>query len=299
MNTAAVPSTVSASASAGSAAARTVALVTGATDGIGYAVARRLLTEGMTVIVHGPGIEQVQAAYDRLVAAGLPAERIELEVADFRRLGAVSELASRVEARHPALDVLVNNAAVVGSDTRVLTEDGYELMHQVNYLAPYLLTRHLWVPLCMSRHGRVVNVSSALHRTGNFNWGDMDRSRHYSRTAAYAQSKLQLTMFTRALAASSGDQVSAASVHPGVIASGLLPLYARAGAPIAEGAEAVARLCLQATEVEDGAYYEGLVPGPVASLVDDERAVARLWKATAKAVGFDRNLDWMPTPAAA
>jgi NAD(P)-dependent dehydrogenase (short-subunit alcohol dehydrogenase family) len=291
--------TVSVSASAVSSTAHAVALVTGATNGIGHAVARRLLAEGLTVIVHGPSVEHVDAAYDRLLAAGLPAERIELEVADFRSLEAVSQLASRIESRHPGLDVLVNNAAVAGSDTRVLTEDGFELMHQVNYLAPYLLTRRLWVPLCMTRQARVVNVSSSLHRTGNFNWGDMDRARHYSRTAAYAQSKLQLTMFTRALAASSGDQIAAVSVHPGTVASGLLPLYARNGAPIAEGAEAVARLCLRATEVRSGAYYEGLVQGPVASLVNDERAVARLWKATAKAVGFDRNLDWMPTPIAA
>ena len=217
-----------------------VALVTGSTNGIGHAVARRLLEAGMTVIVHGPTPELVEGARDRLLLAGLPAGRIELEVADFRDLNAVAELAMRIEARHPCLDVLVNNAAVAGNDTRAVTRDGHELTHQVNHLAPYLLTRQLWVPLCMTRQGRVINVSSSLHRTGNFNWGDMDRTRHYSRTAAYAQSKLQLTMFTRAAAAASGEQMLAASVDPGVIASGLLPLYARAGAPVSEGADAIA-----------------------------------------------------------
>jgi hypothetical protein len=64
---------------------------------------------------------------------------------------------------------------------------------------------------------------------------------------------------------------------------------------MAEGAEAVSRLCLPETDLVTGAYYEGQVQGPVASIVDDERAVARLWKATAKTVGFDR----LPTPAAA
>ncbi|MBR7827878.1 SDR family NAD(P)-dependent oxidoreductase [Actinospica sp. MGRD01-02] len=272
-----------------------VALVTGATNGIGHGIARRLLAAGMTVIVHGPTPELVEGARDRLLLAKLPAERIEFEVADFRDLHAVADLAARIEARHPCLDVLVNNAAVSGSDTRAVTRDGHELVHQVNYLAPYLLTRLLWVPLCMTRQGRVVNVSSSLHRTGNFNWGDMDRAKHYSRTAAYAQSKLQLTMFTRAAAAAGGDQLLAASVHPGVIASGLLPLYARTGAPAAEGAETVSRLCLPETELTDGAYYDGEVQGPFAGLVADERAVARLWKATAKTVGFDR----LPTPAAA
>lgn len=272
-----------------------VALVTGATNGIGHAVSRRLLGEGMTVIVHGPDFVLVEAARDRLIAAGAPAERIEVEAADFRSLRAVSGLAARIEARHPCLDVLVNNAAVAGNEIRELSQDGHELVHQVNYLAPYLLTRLLWVPLAMTRQGRVVNVSSALHRAGNFNWGDMDRARHYSGAAAYAQSKLQLTMFTRALAAAGGDRIRAVSVHPGIIASGLLPLYGRLGAPVAEGAEAVARLCLPDAPSENGAYYEGLVEGPVALIVDDQRAVARLWKATSKAVGFDR----MPSIAAA
>ena len=87
----------------------------------------------------------------------------------------------------------------------------------------------------------------------------------------------------------------AVSVHPGVIASGLLPLYSRIGAPIAEGAETVARLCLPTTSVRDGAYYDGAAEAPVAALANDERAVARLWKATAKVVGFDR----LPLPVAA
>lgn len=272
-----------------------VALVTGATNGIGHALARRLLAEGMTVILHGPTSEQAEGARDRIALAGLPTDRVELEVADFRDLGAVAELAARVEARHPRLDVLVNNAATGGSETRVLTKDGHELIYQVNYLAPYLLTRQLQVPLCMTGHGRVVNLSSSLHRTGNFNWGDMDRSRNYSRTGAYAQSKLQLTMFTRAAAAAAVDRLQVVAVHPGVIASGLLPLYARAGAPAAEGAAAVARLCLPATAVKNGAYYDIETEAPTGSLVNDERAVARLWKTTAKAVGMDR----MPASAAA
>lgn len=87
----------------------------------------------------------------------------------------------------------------------------------------------------------------------------------------------------------------AASVHPGIIASGLLPLYARGGAPVGEGAEAVARLCMPQTALTDGAYYDGQIRSSVTGLVGDERAVGRLWKATAKIVGFDR----MPTTSAA
>jgi len=290
-----MPTSTPQSTPASTAGAHGVALVTGSTDGIGHDVARRLLAAGMTVVVHGPTAEHTEAARDRLLTAGLPAGNIEVEVADFRDLNAVRALAERVQGRHSRLDVLVNNAAIAGGDTRTLTQDGHEAVHQVNYLAPYLLTRLLWETLRAGEHSRVVNVSSSLHRTGNFNWGDMDRAKHYSRTAAYAQSKLQLTMFTRAAAAVAGDEILAVSVHPGVIASGLLPIYARYGAPVAEGAETVAHMCLPETSCANGAYYDGLVQGPVAALVDDERAVTRLWKATAKAVGFDR----LPALAAA
>ena len=95
-------------------------------------------------------------------------------------------------------------------------------------------------------------------------------------------------MFTRAAAAIGGQRVLAVSVHPGIIKSGLLPLYSRVGAPVDEGARAVARLCVPATALTDGAYYDGHSQAPVATLVDDHIAVARLWKATAKVAGLDR-----------
>jgi NAD(P)-dependent dehydrogenase (short-subunit alcohol dehydrogenase family) len=284
----AAPSTLSAVASTASSGSPQVALVTGSTNGIGHAVARLLLAEGMTVIVHGPTEEAVKAARERLVLAGFDPARIETEAADFTRLSEVNALADRVVARHPRLDVLVNDAATAGTDTRSVTEDGHELTHQVNYLAPYLLTRRLWGALNAPAQSRVVNLSSSLHRTANLNWGDLDRAKNYSRTGAYAQSKLALTMFTRAAALAGGNRVLAVSVHPGIVNSGLLPLYSRVGAPVDEAALAVARLAAPSTALTDGAYYDGQCVAPVAALVSDDKAVARLWKATAKAVGLDR-----------
>jgi NAD(P)-dependent dehydrogenase (short-subunit alcohol dehydrogenase family) len=269
-------------------AAPRVALITGSTNGIGHAVARRLLAEHTTVVLHGPTTESVEAARERLILAGFDAARIETEAADFARLTEVTALAARVARRHRSLDVLVNNAAVVGTDSRAVTEDGHELTHQVNYLAPYLLTRLLWDALSAPAQSRVVNVSSSLHRAGNLNWGDLDRARNYSRTGAYAQSKLALTMFTRAAAAIGGRQILTVSIHPGIVNSGLLPLYSRVGIPTAEGAHAVARLCSPATTLNDGAYYDGEAEAPVAALVEDHKAVARLWKATEKTVGLER-----------
>ncbi|HEV3173468.1 MAG TPA: SDR family NAD(P)-dependent oxidoreductase [Actinocrinis sp.] len=265
-----------------------IALVTGSTNGLGHAVARRLMADGTTVILHGPTPASVDAARERLGLAGLDLTRLETEVADFTRLSDVAALADRVAARHPVLDVLVNNAAVAPTDTRTLTEDDHELAHQVNYLAPYLLTRLLWDPLGAARPGRVVNASSALHRTANLNWGDLDRVRGYARIGAYAQSKLALTMFTRAAAVAAGGRILAVSVHPGILSTGMLSLYARVGQPVADGADVVARLCRPETTVRNGAYYDGESEAPVAPLAADDKAIARLWKATAKVVGLDR-----------
>ena len=98
----------------------------------------------------------------RLVKDGAEPLRLNLVVADFTRLGEVAGLADALAATLPALDVLVNNAAVPAPERRTYTHDGQELTFQVNYLAPYLLTTKL-VPRLASAGGRVINVSSLRH----------------------------------------------------------------------------------------------------------------------------------------
>src|SRR5262249_31488348 len=151
-----------------------------------------------------------------------------------------------------------------------VTADGNEIALQVNFLAHYLLTCLLQPALTNRPGGRVVNVSSSLHRTASIQWSDPNRSRRYSRLAAYAQSQLALT----ALAADS--RATAPSAPPGVCDTALLPLYAQEGATPAEGAAHVVRLCDPATEIVNGAYYdrsERVEPAPAAT---EERTVKRL-----------------------
>ncbi|KOU53579.1 short-chain dehydrogenase, partial [Streptomyces sp. WM6378] len=127
--------------------------------------------------------------------------------------------------------------------------------------------------------GRVVNVSSSLHRTGNIQWSDPNRSRRYSRLAAYAQSQLALTVFA------ADPRVTAVSVHPGICDTALLPLYAHEGATPAEGAAYVARLCDPAVEITNGAYYDRdqhVDPAPAAT---ENRSVQRLNKLASLLVG--------------
>ncbi|MFK0292492.1 SDR family NAD(P)-dependent oxidoreductase [Streptomyces sp. NPDC090442] len=251
---------------------RTV-LVTGATSGIGYETARQLAERGATVLLHGRTIEEALAAADALVAtAGLDAARLIGLGADFARLEEVEALARRVVADHPHLDVLVNNAATAAPERHTLTADGNELAFQVNFLAHYLLTCLLEPALTSEPGGRVVNVSSSLHRTASIQWSDPQRARRYSRLAAYAQSQLALTVFA------ADPRVAAVSVHPGICETGLLPLYGVEGGPAAEGAAHVVRLCDPAVEIVNGAYYDRdqrVDPAPVAT---EDRTVRRLNK---------------------
>ncbi|WP_406340480.1 SDR family NAD(P)-dependent oxidoreductase [Streptomyces sp. NBC_00648] len=258
---------------------RTV-LVTGATSGIGYETARQLAESGGTVLVHGRTAEEARAAADRLIATvGINAGQLCAYAADFTHLDEVEAMARRVVEAHPHLDVLVNNAGMAAPERHTITADGNEIAFQVNFLAHYLLTCLLEPALTSDPGGRVVNVSSSLHRTGNIQWSDPHRTRRYSRLAAYAQSQLALTVFA------ADPRVTAVSVHPGICDTALLPLYAHEGTPAADGAAHVVRLCDPAVEIVNGAYYdraERVDPAPAAT---ENRSVQRLNKLASLLVG--------------
>jgi len=255
---------------------RTV-LVTGGTDGIGYATTQRLVDDGATVILHAQNQERGEDAIARLIKAGAEPLRLQLVVADFTRLAEVTELSRQITAELPALDLLINNAAVAGPERRTYTDDGHEMTFQVNYLAPYMLTTALTDHIAKVQ-GRVINVSSALHRGGSVGYNDLARARHYSPLAMYAQSKLALTMFTRSFADANAGHLSALSVHPGVFDTGLLRVYDRAGRPATEASAILGALSSPTCAIVNGAYYDGLNPAPAAALVENTHARARLLK---------------------
>ncbi len=262
-------------------------MITGATGGVGFEMARRLLAEEFTVVLHARSGRRGEEALELLVKEGFDPLRMHLVLADFARLGEVATMAARVARAHRRIDVLVNNAAIAGTDERVLTEDGHEQTFQVNYLAPYLLTRMLEGALAEARRSRVVNLSSALHRTGRIDWADLTRERRYSRGAAYAQSKLALTMFTRALAEFGPDGLTAASVHPGVLDTPFLASCGCHARPAGEGADTVVRLCPPDHAIVNGAYYdEHLVPAGPAAPVNDRKAVHQLWRISERLTGL-------------
>jgi NAD(P)-dependent dehydrogenase (short-subunit alcohol dehydrogenase family) len=237
-------------------AERRTIVITGATDGLGKGLASELATTGARLILHGRNEEKGQALLEELrpKATG----ELEFRRAHFKSLDEVRELADSLQ-EEDRIDVLVNNAGIGTAGPREDSEDGYELTFQVNYLAPFLLTRRLLPLIKSTAPSRIVNVSSAGQTPIDFD--DVMLEDSYSGFQAYSQSKLALVMFTFDLAEElEGSGVTANCLHPGtylptnmVKAAGVDPVT-----PLEDGVAATMRL-ITSPEVEgtNGHYFDG------------------------------------------
>ncbi|SEO98942.1 SDR family NAD(P)-dependent oxidoreductase [Actinacidiphila rubida] len=256
------------------------ALVTGATSGLGRAVAAALAGQGLRVLVHGRDRARTEA-----LAAELPGARP--LVADLGRLADVRDLAGRIRETQPALHVLVNNAGVgAGAPPqldRELSPDGHELRFAVNYLAPVLLTRLLLPLLAASAPARVVNVGSAGQSP--IDPRDLEFTRGYDGMQAYTRSKFALAAFTVDLAAepeAAGVHVNC--LHPAtfmatsmVTEAGISPMN-----PVEAGVEPVMSLATGRTGgTVTGRYFNGTQVSSPHPGVGDAAARAALAAATA------------------
>jgi NAD(P)-dependent dehydrogenase (short-subunit alcohol dehydrogenase family) len=195
----------------------TVALVTGATDGHGRALAERLAALGLTVHLHGRSEEKLAATAGEIVAA-TGNDRIHTHRADLASLAAVHGLADEIAAL-PALHLLVNNAGIGSglpdSEGRQESADGIELRFAVNYLAGFVLAERLLPLLERSAPARIVQVASRGQAALDFDDPMLERS-FYEGRRAYAQSKLAQITYAADLAERLGPDpaVTINSLHP-------------------------------------------------------------------------------------
>ncbi|KAM6149242.1 LOW QUALITY PROTEIN: polyprenol dehydrogenase-like [Rhynchocyon petersi] len=199
-----------------------VAVVTGGTEGIGYATAKQLARLGMHVIIAGNNDRKSQEAVRKIQEETLN-DKVEFLFCDLASTSSIRNFVQRFLAKGCPLHVLVNNAGVMMVPQRK-TKDGFEEHFGINYLGHFLLTNLLLPTMkasgCPGHCARVVTVSSATHYVGELNMDDLQSRQSYSCHAAYAQSKLALVFFTyhlQHLLTASGSHVTANAVDPGVV----------------------------------------------------------------------------------
>jgi NAD(P)-dependent dehydrogenase (short-subunit alcohol dehydrogenase family) len=214
-----------------------LALVTGGSAGIGLEVARGLAGAGYRVILTARVRERGEAAA-RDIAKSTGSPPPEVREVDFASGPGIHAFADGVLKSHPALDVLVNNAGT-WSMSRQETNEGVELVWATNQLGYFLTTERLRPLLLAAPRARVVNVASELAR--DLDLTDVSfRRRRYTGVASYAQSKQANRMWTRALARRfAGTNVTANSLHPGGVATGL---FGKGGGILARAVGAAASL---------------------------------------------------------
>ena len=214
-----------------------VAVITGANTGLGFETARVLATHGASVVLAVRDIEKGKLAAARITETA-PGADLTIQELDLTSLKSVRAAAAELRARHPKIDLLVNNAGVM-YPPRQTTRDGFELQFGTNHLGHFALTGLLLDQLLPVPGSRVVTVSSLGHRIrAQIHFDDLQWERSYDRVAAYGQSKLANLMFTYELQrrlTAHGATTIAAAAHPGFADTDLVrnsPTAARLLAPV-------------------------------------------------------------------
>ena len=190
--------------------------MTGATRGIGAAMAEAFAHMGATVIATGRSAERGQDLVSGIIQR-TGNQDVHFLRADLASMAEVRGLARAFMDRWGRLHVLVDNAGTV-FPTRRTTVDGYEEVFAVNHLAPFLLTSLLLPVLRSSAPSRIIVTSSYEHRRGHMYWENLQGEHFYFSQQAYAQSKLANLLFVYELARRlEGSGVTVNAVNPGLV----------------------------------------------------------------------------------
>jgi NAD(P)-dependent dehydrogenase (short-subunit alcohol dehydrogenase family) len=199
-----------------------VALVTGANSGIGYETTRVLADHGAHVIMACRDREKAARARDKLESQ-LDRSSLELLDLDLADQASVRVAAERVMAQHARLDLLVNNAGVMGTPYRQ-TVDGFELQMATNHLGHFALTGLLLDRLVTTERSRLVTVSSHMHRLGRVRPDDVATTKAHNSWIQYSTTKLANLLFVAELSRrleTGGFRTMALAAHPGWTRSNL------------------------------------------------------------------------------
>lgn len=292
-----------------------LAVVTGATGGLGFETAVALAAAGAEVVLTGRNDVKGAQALDA-VCARAPNALISYQHLDLASLASIADFARRFDALHGALDLLINNAGVMALPVRQTTADGFEMQLGTNYLGHYALTALLLPALRRSKAPRVVNLSSLAHRSGLIDFDDLQGATFYKPGKAYTQSKLAMLIFAIELQRRSdanGWGLMSNAAHPGFARTDLIAKgpgnsgwMALAGAALgpffshsaANGAlptlfAATSPRAQKAGYYGPSGFYEMKgppVPAKIMPRAEDAAVAARLWDVSVEltSVSFDQ-----------
>ncbi|OFP93231.1 dehydrogenase [Streptococcus sp. HMSC067A03] len=198
-------------------------LITGATDGIGKHLAKKLASEGHHVILHGRNPQKLELATQEVRAVSLRA-RVSSYLAEFSKLEDVYQFVEEIKRDFRSIDVLFNNAGLYAGKERTASAENVELTFMLSVLVPYIFTTELSSLLEESPDGRVINTSSYMHHFAKVKDLDFGFEKNYNPSLAYNNSKLYTIWMTRYLAREfflRGANITINSYHPGLISTNL------------------------------------------------------------------------------
>lgn len=198
-------------------------LITGATDGIGKHLAKKLASEGHHVILHGRNPQKLELALQEVRAVSLRC-RVSNYLADFSKLDDVYRFVEEIKRDFQSIDVLFNNAGLYAGKERKASAENVELTFMLSVLVPYILTTELSPLLEKAADGRVINTSSYMHHFAKVKDLDFGFENNYNPGLAYNNAKLYTIWMTRCLARDfflRGSSITVNSYHPGLISTNL------------------------------------------------------------------------------
>jgi NAD(P)-dependent dehydrogenase (short-subunit alcohol dehydrogenase family) len=269
---------------------RPVAVVTGATGGIGRFIALGLARAGYRLILICR--DRLRAEATRAwIADAVPHSDIALQIADLSLLSATRKAGNDIGANDPRINLLINNAGVFEARP-VTTAEGFERVLVVNLLSPFVLTQTLLPCLLAGAPSRIVNVGSSTSDRAQIDPDKLMLGDRWSMVRAYRQSKLALMMTSFVLAKRlAGTGVTVNVVHPGLVATGLV----RSGGIVGLAWRSLAMLSLSEEQGADtplyaalapelqnvsGVYFKKRRPAPPNPRAPDPVLQARVWAAT-------------------
>jgi len=282
-------------------------VVTGATSGIGLAVAESLLRQHASVIGVGRTADRCEQVRQRVQAIGEPGGRVAYLSADLALQDEVRRLSADIADTlgtwgHRHLDALINNAATVPY-WQTLTPEGIDMQWAVNHLAAFLLTLKLLPLLRAAPTGRMVVVSSGSHHGARLNWEDLQSRRHYNPLKSYGQTKLANILFAsefnRRFATDSGLRAFAAD--PGLVntdiglksnsslAGAIWSWRRRAGVRPEEAAKGILFLAMDPSiQSSPDVYWKSCKPKAPSTAALNAQAARQLWELSAQMCSVGR-----------